>query len=88
MLIGLITIFIYKNYNVGYIRVVIYTIILIFFYESITGLLFYIFNLVPITLEGILYKIYHSIILNIIYVELLFIIIKLLPKKYKRISIN
>ena len=38
--------------------------------------------------DRLLYKISHSIIFNIIYGEILYFIIKLLPKKYKKIMIN
>ena len=88
MIIGLVSIFINKNYNLGYIRILIYTLIVIVLYESLTSFIFILFNLVPITIDNIIYKITHTIILNIIYMELLFIIIKLLPKKLKQISIN
>ena len=47
-----------------------------------------IFNLVPMSIYRLLYKISHSIILNIIYGELLYFIIQLLPKKYKKVRIN
>ena len=88
MIIGLVSIFINKNYNLGYIRILIYTLIVIVLYESLTSFIFILFNLVPITIDNIIYKITHTIILNIIYMELLFIIIKLLPKNLKKISIN
>ena len=88
MIIGLISIFINKNYNIGVIRIIIFTIVIIFFYESLTALLLLIFNIVPIELNGLIYKFTHTILLNIIYVEIIYIIIKILPKKLKKISIN
>ena len=47
-----------------------------------------IFNLVPITLNKLIYKITHSLLINIIYGELIYLILEILPKKYKKIKIN
>ena len=88
LLIAIITRFIYKNYEITFFRLVIYIILIIVIYESATALILLIFNLVPITISKLLYKIYHSLILNIIYGELIYLVLKLLPKKYKKISIN
>ena len=63
-------------------------IILIIIYESSTALIFMIFNLVPITLNKLIYKITHSLLINIIYGELIYLILEILPKKYKKIKIN
>ena len=87
-IVAYISYFIYKNYEITPIRLIIYTIIIISSYELITALIFIIFRLVPITIPKLFYKITHSLLLNIIYIELVYLIIKLIPKKYKRISIN
>jgi len=87
-IIGFITKYIYKNFKINYIRIIIYIILIITIYESLTAIILLILNLVPITLNNVIYKITHSIILNIIYTEILYLIINKLPKKYKRISIN
>ena len=63
-------------------------IIIITLYETINALIIICFNLVPITLTRLLYKIVHSLILNIIYGEILLLIISNLPSKYKKININ
>ena len=47
-----------------------------------------IFKLVPITLNKVVYKITHSLLLNIIYGELIYLILKIIPKKYKKLKIN
>lgn len=86
--LGLISKYIHKNYELSYIKLILFLIIIITIYESVTGLLLLIFNIVPITLYKIFYKIIHSIILNIIYGEIIYLIIKLVPKKYKKISMN
>ncbi len=85
---ALITMYIYKNLEVNAPKLLIYLIIIIASYESLTGLILFIYNIVPVTIPKVLYKITHSLILNIIYGELLYWIIKVLPKKYKKISIN
>ena len=87
-LVALLSSYIYKNYEVTYIRLIIYAIIIIACYEIATGTLLFIFQLVPINVEKVLYKITHSLLLNIIYIECIFFILNRIPKKYKKISIN
>lgn len=86
--IAIITMYIYKNLEVNATKLIIYLIIIITAYESLTGLILFIYNIVPVTIPKVLYKITHSLLLNIIYGELLYGIIKVIPKKYKKISIN
>ena len=86
--IGALTRYIIKNFELSYIKVILYTLVVIVFYESITAILLLIFNIVTITISSLLYKITHSLIINLIYVELIYLILKLVPKKYKEISIN
>lgn len=86
--IGYISKIIYKNYEINYFNLILYTVLLVVIYESVTALIFFIFNLVPITIPKVVYKITHSLLLNIIYAEIIYIILKLIPKKYLKISIN
>jgi cell shape-determining protein MreD len=88
VLIALISKVIYKNFEISYLKIIIYTIIIIVIYESVYAGILFIYRVVPVTLIKLLYKISHTLILNIIYTELLYLIINKLPKKYKRISIN
>ena len=88
LLFGLIIRKIYKDLDVRHFKLSLYIILLIILYELIMAMFILIFNLVPITLPKLLYKITHSILLNIIYGEALYEIIKRLPYKYKRIDIN
>lgn len=88
IIIGIITKYIYKNFEINYLKLIIYIILIITIYETLTGIIILIFDLVPITLERLIYKITHSILLNVIYSEIIYLIIKKLPKKYKKISIN
>ena len=86
--IGFIIRFIVKNFELSYIKIIIYVILIVISYELLTALFLGIYNIVPISIDNLIYKIIHSLILNIIYGELLFIIMKLLPKRFKEISIN
>ena len=88
VLIAFLVRIIYKNLNVSLLKNILYIIILIIIYESSTALIFMIFNLVPITLNKLIYKITHSLLINIIYGELIYLILEILPKKYKKIKIN
>lgn len=86
--VGFLIEYIIKNFELGYIKIIIYVLLIVIFYESLTALFLGIFNIVPITIDRLIYKITHSLLINIIYSELLFIIIKILPKRFKEISIN
>lgn len=88
MFLGLIIRKIYKNFTVEHLKLSIHIILLIVIYELLISFFIIVFNLVPISLTKVIYKITHSILLNIIYGELLYTIIKKLPNKYKKISIN
>ncbi len=86
--IGLLIRYIYKTYEITPLRLVLYLIILITSYETLTSIILLIYNVVPVTFYKLFYKIINSLLLNIIYGELIYLIIKILPKKYKKISIN
>ena len=88
LLLAVIIRFIYKNYEVTPIRLILYSISIISTYEALTGLFLFTFQLVPVTISKVIYKITHSLILNILYAEIIYGILKWIPKKYKRISIN
>ncbi len=86
--IALLTKLIYKNLNVSLLKNILYIIVLIIIYESSTVFIYYLFNLVPVTLSKLVYKITHSLLLNILYGELIYLILKIIPKKYKKIKLN
>jgi len=88
LFIALLSKYLYKNLEVTPIKLVLYTIIIIVAYESLNACIIVIFQLVPITLEKLLYKISHTLLINIIYMEIIYFILKIIPKKYKKISIN
>ena len=88
VLIVLISKYIYKNFQLTWFKLIFYIIVIVTIYEtSYAGILF-IFRVVPVTLPKLYYKITHTLLLNIIYTEIIYLLIKLIPKKYKRISIN
>lgn len=68
--------------------IAVYSLVIIVVYEVLVCFIILGFNLVPISIERVVYKILHSLILNIIYAELVYIITKFLPKKYKKKTIN
>ena len=80
--------YIYKNYEITSLRLIVYTIILITIYESMIGIILFSFQLVPITFYKVIYKIGHSLLLNIIYAELLYLVLNKILKRHKKISIN
>lgn len=87
-IIAVITKYIYKNFEISYLKLIIYIVLIITLYETLTALIILTYGLVPITLNKVIYKITHSLLLNIIYIEFIYLIINLIPKKYKKISIN
>ena len=88
VIIGFISKYIYKNYGITPLKLVLYIIIIISIYESLTGIILLLFNIVSISFNRIFYKITHSLLTNIVYMEVVYLIIKITPKKYKKISIN
>ena len=86
--IGLLIKYIYKTYEITPLRLILYIIILITSYEFLTSLVLLIYNVVEVTFYKVFYKIINSLLLNIIYGELIYSIIKIIPNKYKKISIN
>ena len=88
LLITIVSTYIYKNYETTCLKLIIYIILIITIYETSYASILFIFRVVPITLYKLYYKISHTLILNIIYSEILYVIIKYLPKKYTKISIN
>ena len=85
---GLIIIKLYKNIGYNFVKILIYVISFIILYELINSVVILIFNLVPITPAKVLYKITHSLLLNLIYGSIIYYIIKKTNKKHKKRSIN
>lgn len=87
-IIGIISKYIYKHYEINYLNIIIQIILIVTIYESLNALIIILFNLVPMSISRLFYKITHSLLLNIIYSELLLLIINILPSKYKKVNIN
>lgn len=87
-IIGIISKYIYKHYEINYLNIIIQIILIVTIYEVLNALIIIIFNLVPMSISRLFYKITHSLLLNIIYSELLLLIINILPNKYKKVNIN
>lgn len=87
-IIGIISKYIYKHYEINYLNIIIQIILIVTIYESLNALIIILFNLVPMSISRLFYKITHSLLLNIIYSELLLLIINILPNKYKKVNIN
>lgn len=73
-----------KRIKLNKISIVFYAIFSIFVYELLIVLSIMIFNLVPITLSRVIYKITHSLLLNVIYVVIIFFLLSTSNKKYKK----
>ena len=86
--LGFVSKFIYKNEKVDYIRLIFYLILIVCLYEGSVAFLITIFNIVPVSIDKVIYKISHSLILNLIYGEILFFVINMLPKRFKRKRLN
>lgn len=87
-LIGIILCKTQKNIKINSINTILEVIGIIIFYEGMNGILLWVYQVVPVTFYKVFYKIIHSLLLNAIYAEIIYWIIKLIPKKYKKISIN
>ncbi len=88
LLIAFVITKIYKMVGFNYMWIAIDIVLSVIIYECGFALIILLFNLVPMSISRLLYKIGHSLILNIIYGEILYLIIRLLPKKYKKVRLN
>lgn len=81
LLVAYIISFLYKKMALNLVTNIFLVILSLFIYHAIFVLCLFIFNVVPITYDKFLYLILHSIILNVIYGEILYLICKYLPTK-------
>lgn len=88
LIIGIIIMNLYNKISINYLIILLFSLLIIIIYILLTGLILLIFNVVPISINKLLYIIKNSILLNLIYSEILYIILKRMPKKYKKTSIN
>lgn len=88
VILGFISYLFQKNFGLGYLKNILFVLLIISSYEVLTVLFLMLYNMVPITIYKLIYKISHSLLLNIIYADLIYFIVKMIPKKFKKISIN
>ena len=81
LLVTYIISFLYKKMALNLLTNIFIVILSLVIYHAIFVLCLFIFNVVPINFEKFLYLILHSIILNVIYGEVLYLICKYLPTK-------
>lgn len=87
-IIGLVVVFLYKYIRPSWVSLLLFIIAVISCYECMNAIIILIFQLVPMTFYRLLYKIGHSLLLNLGYAEVIYFIIWLLPSKYKTLAIN
>lgn len=87
-IIGAIGVLLYKYIRPTWVSLLLFIIVIISCYECMNAIIILIFQLVPMTFYRLLYKISHSLLLNLCYAEVIYFIIWLLPPKYKKIAIN
>lgn len=86
--VGLMLMFLYRYIRPSWLSLILFIVVVIAGYECMNALVILAFQLVPMTFYRLLYKISHSLLLNLCYGEILYFIIWLLPERYKRVSIN
>lgn len=78
---GLLVILLYRKVAINWLTNLCLLVFFLFFYQGCFSLLLFVFNIVPITLDGFLYQFSHSLVLNVLYGEVLYFIIKSIPRK-------
>ena len=86
--IGLLNIYIYKKTPINYLTINILLLLDILIYILLNSFILFICNIVTINITKMIYIFTHSIILNIIYGFILFVIIKGITNKNKKIKLN
>lgn len=75
LIISLVSVKIYKNFIVDKYKNIMYVFLIIILYEFLVASIFLIFNLVPISFYDFIYKISHTLLINVVYGSLLYEII-------------
>ena len=75
LIISLVSVKIYKNFIVDKYKNLMYVFLIIILYEFLVASIFLIFNLVPISFYDFIYKISHTLLINVVYGSLLYEII-------------
>ena len=88
LIIGLMSIRLHKFIKVDFYKLLVLLLIVIVTYELLNASIFFIFRITNITILEVLSKVLHTLLLNLLYGEIIYTIITLLPEDYKKISIN
>ncbi len=88
LVLGLLNIFINKKVQVNYLTIIFILLLNITLYVLLNSLLLFSCNIIEMSIEKIIYILTHSIVLNLVYGYLLFVIIKRLSKNKKSIKLN
>lgn len=75
LIISLVSVKIYKNFIVDKYKNIMYVFLIIILYEFLVASIFLIFNLVSICFYDFIYKISHTLLINVVYGFLLYEII-------------
>ena len=75
LIISLVSVKIYKNFIVDKYKNIMYVFLIIILYEFLVASIFLIFNLVPFCFYDFVYKISHTLLINVVYGFLLYEII-------------
>ena len=67
LIISLVSVKIYKNFIVDKYKNIMYVFLIIILYEFLVASIFLIFNLVPICFYDFVYKISHTLLINVVY---------------------
>ncbi len=86
LFVGLISIYIYNNLENSIIKNIIYIIFIISLYYFVFSILIFIFNLVPISFNKYIYIVKSSMISNIIYGTIIYLVINKFMKNNNKLS--
>lgn len=70
LILAILTIKIYERFEINKISIILWTILIIIIYETIISISFYILGITQLNTLNIIYKISHTILLNITYAEI------------------
>lgn len=79
--LGILTKYLYKIFSITPLKILFHIILLIIAYESLIAIILFIFRIVPVTIPKLTYKVTHSVILNIIYAEIIYFLTNINHKK-------
>ena len=81
LLLALIYSYLYKKLEVNVLTTAFSICLIISIYEIILAFLLFIFDIVPVTLSEVSYLIVNSLLLNVIYGEILYLISRITKRK-------